>query len=357
VRQVWIGQQRYLKLHLTTHRELNEFSFLGFDIESDNNPFTGYDHEGLDYWIGFSLIDEYIYFDRYDKDDWVLLGDWVPLDPNGIEYELTYAWKDANVPPVATGITFTFPITLLERRDGDLISFRAFALSWTDLDLSPNVGLMSIKHQPRILYYDDFDGPAGADVNGTTPDITTDGAVWSAGPNFDADGTVTYDNSSMGDSAYLPFVPQDGFIYRLSAKIDTRVSPFRNNANDWIGIGFTQSNASPELRFFDDSGVNNNPIYWAMSRTDQAVAPNYDQTFIGPKTAGGADTMTISADNIEIVLDTTAVSWVVSWYYNDVLRRTVYVDNVLKPNFQYVAMTNARADGFIDDFTLTQELP
>ena len=37
-------------------------------------------------------------------------------------------------------------------------------------------------------------------MNGTTPDITTNGAVWSAGPNFDADGTVTYDNSSMGDS-------------------------------------------------------------------------------------------------------------------------------------------------------------
>lgn len=157
--------------------------------------------------------------------------------------------------------------------------------------------------------------------NGTTPDITTNGAVWVGGANFDADVTVTYPagDATMGDSAYLTFVPQDGFVYRLSAKVDSRKSVPRNNANDWIGIGFTQSNASPELRFFDDSGVNNNPIYWAMSRTNEAVAPNYDQTFIGPKAAGGAATTTISADKIEIVLDTTAATWVVSWYYDDVL--------------------------------------
>jgi len=141
----------------------------------------------------------------------------------------------------------------------------------------------------------------------------------------------------------------------LSAKIDTRVSPFRNNADDWIGIGFTQSNASPELQFFDDSGVNNNPIYWGMSRTDQSTSN--DQTFIGPKTAGGENTTTISADKIEIVLDTTATTWVVTWNYNDVLQRTVNVDDALKPNFQYVAMTNARADGIIDDFKLMQETP
>jgi hypothetical protein len=237
---------------------------------------------------------------------------------------------------------------------GAIEEFNIYNVALSEAEIAARYAAGPSKPQPIILYYDDFDGPAGADVNGTTPDITIDGAVWSAGSNFDADGTVTYDNNSMGDSAYLPFVPQEGNIYKLSVKIDSRVSPFRNNANDWIGVGFTQDNASPELRFFDDSGVNNNPIYWAMSRTNEAVAPNNDQTFIGPKTAGGEATTTISADKIEIVLDTTAATWVVSWYYDDVLQRTVDVDDALKPNFQYVALTNARADGFIDDFTLTQ---
>ena len=209
--------------------------------------------------------------------------------------------------------------------------------------------------QGSVLYYDNFDGPAGVDLAGTTPDITTGGATWVAGGNFGADGTVTYEGATMGDSAYLPFIPEDGYIYELSAKIDTRVSPFRNNVNDWIGLGFTQANLSPELRFFDDSGVNNNPIYWGMTRTDQCTA-NKDQTFIGPRTASGANTTTISADNIKIVLNTTTPTWVVSWYYDGNLERTVNVDDALKPNFQYVAISNARADGSINEFILTRQV-
>jgi len=205
----------------------------------------------------------------------------------------------------------------------------------------------------QTIYYDNFDGLSGTDLNGTTPDITTGGATWVAGNDFDADGKVTNDGGSMGDSAYLPFVPQDHYIYELSAKIDTRVSPLRNNTNDWIALGFTQLNTDPESRFYDDNG-SKNPVYWGMTRTNQTTT--FDQTFTGVNTTGGQATATKSADHIRIVLDTAAVTWVVSWYYDGVLQRTVNVDEALKPNFQYVAISHARPDGFIDDFTLTQQL-
>ena len=207
--------------------------------------------------------------------------------------------------------------------------------------------------QAEIIYYDNFDGLSGTELNGTTPDISG-GETWEAGSNFGADGTITFDNSSMGDSAYLPFVPLDGYIYELSAKIDSRPSPYRGSSgvNDWIALGFTLSNESPELRFFDDSGVQNSPIYWGMTRTNECTLQQ-DQTFVGPRTAGGENTGTTSADDIKIVLDTTEAVWVVSWYFDGNMVRTVDVDDSLKPNFQYIAISNARADGIISELLLT----
>ncbi|MBN2181475.1 MAG: hypothetical protein JW715_06145 [Sedimentisphaerales bacterium] len=204
----------------------------------------------------------------------------------------------------------------------------------------------------EIIYYDNFDGPAGTELNGTTPDISG-GETWAAGSNFSADGTITFDNSSMGDSAYLPFVPLDGYIYELSAKIDTRPSPYRGSAgvNDWIALGFTSSNDTPGARFYDDAGTRN-PVYWGMTRTNECTI-NQDQTFVGPGTANGAATGTTSVDDIKIVLDTTEAVWVVSWYYDGDMVRTVDVADSLKPNFQYIAISNARADGIISELLLT----
>jgi hypothetical protein len=214
--------------------------------------------------------------------------------------------------------------------------------------------LVASTSQAENIYYDNFDGPAGMELNGSIPDVTSGGETWVAGGNFSADGTITFDNSSMGDSAYLPFVPQDGYIYELSAKIDSRPSSYRGSAgvNDWIALGFTLYNESPELRFFDDSGVANSPVYWGMTRTNECTLQQ-DQTFIGPRTANGENTGTTSADNIKIILDTTEAVWVVSWYFDGNMVRSVNVDDSLKENFQYIALSNARADGIISELLLT----
>ena len=203
----------------------------------------------------------------------------------------------------------------------------------------------------ETIYYDNFDGSAGVDLNGTTPDISLTGASWVAGSNdFDADGTVTWDGAVEGDSAYLPFVAASGYVYTLSATIQA-VSAV--NDTNWIALGFTQSNGNPDSRFYGDNG-SRSPIYWALSRTNQATL--YDQDFNGPDTGGGLDFNTISADNLKIVLDTSATTWTASWYFNDNLHRTVDVTDAQKSNFQYVAISNNKASGSIDDFLLTEEL-
>ena len=202
-----------------------------------------------------------------------------------------------------------------------------------------------------VIYYDHFDGAEGVDLDGIEPQVTTDGAAWVAGSNFDADGTITFDNYGYGDSAYLPFVPKDGFVYTLSATIISLVSPYRiySGTNDWIALGFAQSNANPDNRFYDDNG-SRNPVYWATTRTNQSLSN--DQTFIGPGEAYDMDTLTISVDDIKIVLDTTGTTWKVSWYYSGILQRMEDVTEDKKPYFQYVVMSNNRCDGIIRSFRL-----
>ena len=211
------------------------------------------------------------------------------------------------------------------------------------------------KVRAEVVYYDNFDGPAGTELNGTTPYVSG-GETWVAGSNFIADGTITFDNLGMGDSAYLPFVAQNGYIYELSAKIDCRPSSYRGSAgvNDWIALGFTSSNENPGNRFYDDGGTRN-PVYWGMTRTNECTI-NQDQTFVGPGTGNGAATGTTSADDIKIVLDATEAVWVISWYYDGDMVRTVNVSDSLKTNLQYIAISNARSDGIISELMLTQQV-
>ncbi|GAF78838.1 unnamed protein product, partial [marine sediment metagenome] len=156
----------------------------------------------------------------------------------------------------------------------------------------------------------------------------------------------------FGDSAYLPFTPVSGYIYTLSATIQA-YSGLEVPDNNWVAVGFTPFNANPDSRFFNDNG-DRNPIYWGLTRT--ASADQNDQTLTGPNAAGGEDADTISGDNIDIVLDTTQSNWVVQWYYNDILQRTVNVADAQKSNFQYVAVSTNRCDAFIDEFMLTRQL-
>jgi hypothetical protein len=82
------------------------------------------------------------------------------------------------------------------------------------------------------LYLDNFDGAAGADLDGTTPDVGA--SNWAAHNAFDADGLIT--PVANGSSAVLPFTPAAGKLYTLTASF----RGVTGNTN-WLGAGFIES--------------------------------------------------------------------------------------------------------------------
>jgi len=152
--------------------------------------------------------------------------------------------------------------------------------------------------QGEIIYYDDFDGEAGVSLNGTTPDVTTDGAMWEAGDAIDADG-------SMGSmfTAALPFTPRIGMVYELSATFD--------NQGDWAAIGFLD-----EINNLDTRILDNGPLLWSLTR--QSGASNNDQAFIGPGTAEAlGDAASSSAAELKTRIETKSErEWIVTWFFD-----------------------------------------
>lgn len=208
------------------------------------------------------------------------------------------------------------------------------------------------------VYQDDFSGPAGTDLNGLAPDVAPAGVVWAAGNDFNADGTVTWDSDTLGDTIYLPIDGvEQGHVCELSAKLNSTSSGGTNN--DWLGIGFTEIEPNPEQRWFDD-GTLTNPLYWGMSRRDDSAS--FDETFTGPgRLENPLAVGTISADKIRIVIDATTDTWTAKWYFTDPdynggvesLERTVDVPAANQGLFNYVAITSNRINGSIDDFLYT----
>lgn len=197
-----------------------------------------------------------------------------------------------------------------------------------------------------VIYQENFDGPADTLLNGRAPSIAPAGVTWVAGDDFKADGSVVWDGVPFGGSAYLPFSPQDGYIYELTAYVDMTQS---DTGNDWIAMGFTELNTVPNSRFFNDNGERN-PRYWMLSRV--AGATLNDQTFVGPGTGGGQEAPTRSANDLKIVLNTTAATWTVSWYFDGSLARTVEVAEGDKGLLNYVALSTNRTTGTISSFKL-----
>ena len=193
--------------------------------------------------------------------------------------------------------------------------------------------------QAKIIYYDSFDGPSGEDLNGMAPIVTTNGAVWNAGSDINADGIIAQSVSQYsGDSAYLPFTPESGHIYELSVTMDC-------TTGEWMGVGFTQSK-SPADRFLEQG------VYW-WALTCGPDSENYDQTFIGLRTSGAQDTSTRGEDDILILLDTTGQTWMLQWYFDGVLVRT---EEVWNPGvIKYVSFSTSQSGGMISRFKL--EIP
>lgn len=92
------------------------------------------------------------------------------------------------------------------------------------------VGMMIGSAHAETIYLDDFSGGAGDPLHGTTPDITTGGATWTAGSLCKADGSF-----AKPDAMTLPFVPVAGLVYTLDCSISSMPS------GTWNKFGFNHT--------------------------------------------------------------------------------------------------------------------
>lgn len=132
-----------------------------------------------------------------------------------------------------------------------------------------------------ILFSEDFEGD-GSDLNGTTPDNTTNEANWIAAPLFVDDGTT----GDAAGSATLAFTPENGLIYTLDASLSD-LGLVAGTDSDWFALGFVNGQSTENgssRRFFTGEVVG---TAWIMHRGEFDLGTN--QTFLGTGQLGGGN--------------------------------------------------------------------
>lgn len=189
--------------------------------------------------------------------------------------------------------------------------------AWRDLLLAgmTTLFLCSPGHA-QTIYSNTFNGGA-VNINQKAPTVATDdaGAASSAIWRDAANSTMLYTNGTVntiaGDSALLPFTPENGYIYTLTASVT-----FSGNPGSWVGAGFAQNYtyAGSGNSQFNQSGING--YDWAILTESSGNV----QYFSGPSGtnqlfnqngffAAGPGTHTLT-----LTLNTTGPQWVISCF-------------------------------------------
>ncbi len=213
------------------------------------------------------------------------------------------------------------------------------------------VAAISVLSPPvTVIYSDAMTNSPGA-LNGRTPDTTDTGsATWTAATVWNTDGTeATAANTGL---AFLPFTPQAGRIYTLSADIEN----FDTTGNNWTALGF----ANGSLVNGQWHTVGNNPVGWFLARGDNTTV---NQAFIGPNTGNGQafNYAPTTSTHYQIILDTTPSS-PANWTFTYLANGTVYVPATpfggSGPTITTVGFGNQGAvTGNVKNFVLSQQVP
>ncbi len=159
-------------------------------------------------------------------------------------------------------------------------------------------------------YTENFNNGTGAALNNVTPDTTTGGAKWTAETAFRDNGAIN-GTPAFGATAYLPFVPENGHTYRLSAVIQQTAT----NADTWLSFGFLTKSTST-------ASVIGNGVIWALTRnlsTNTNQVPHQNAAGgTGPQAEKGDYVTGAGTVAMSLVLDTTGGSgnWKYSWIVN-----------------------------------------
>ena len=199
-----------------------------------------------------------------------------------------------------------------------------------------------------LIYSDTFNGSSANGLTGTTPGTTsgtfggTAGATWSAKDEvFKADGSVV--TGFGGGSAALPFTPQTGQKYTLSATVDTTVG----GAN-WIGLGFEEHSFPPGAFDLPD----NNGYAWMILR--ETRGGNQGAYLLGPTITGPSGSFDTGSGplNLAVVLDTSAANWTAQ-YFVDGSAVSAAVAYAVNPTIGFAGFSTINSGGgTVDNFSL-----
>lgn len=197
----------------------------------------------------------------------------------------------------------------------------------------------SIGHA-QIIYSNVFNG-SSATLNGTAPTVANSLAgglnpsLWTCTFTNGVDGTVlangTLDNNS--GCALLPFTPQQGCIYYMTASLTVPAS-----MGNWVAMGFAQFNTQTNdggYSRFADNPPNGSAWMYAQTGVSEVLCggpKGTDQTTSTPLIMSSAGTYAL-----EIILNTVGAHWTVSAFINGTQIGTniVYGTN---PNIGYAGI-------------------
>jgi hypothetical protein len=202
------------------------------------------------------------------------------------------------------------------------------------------------------IYTDDFSGLSTTNLNGQPPDTRPSTETWASSTtqftNWKADGSIAAGNTGNPDSlsnAFLPFEPEAGTVYTLSADLNI------TNGGDWFALGFASTNTTTN-NFFSNSTGDGSPWMLLRGAPDNG---NWIVTFPGPG-AGDGENSIENGPSVSIVLDTTGTDWVAKFYSGaDLLRTYTYTGVDISDDINYVGFGRfTSAAGNVDNFALTQ---
>jgi hypothetical protein len=172
------------------------------------------------------------------------------------------------------------------------------------------------------IYSQTFAGGA-TPIVGTTS--TSGGGTWAGDNIIDLNGNST----AVGGAISLPFAPQSGFIYDLSATINVTTT------NDsWLGVGFLQDNSAYG--------------WFPPANTPAALRTIGWQTWAGP-----GDNFPQTSNEVLIRLDTTGALWTVAMYQGGVQMGSTFT-YATNPTINHVGfVAEGPAVGSVSAFKLT----
>jgi len=202
-----------------------------------------------------------------------------------------------------------------------------------------------------IIYQDDFSGAAGP-LNGTAPDIRPGTETWAAHTAFTLTGSsaanVAAENSPRG--AYLPFVPQTGFLYdlRVTVKFAAELTQTRSLQMGFLefpptgNTGRVVATGDGAAAFF----LRNNGTYQARYEGGTAPAATMPEGSISPSTVDEPHTM-------RLTLDTSGAFWVLHAYFDgaEVGTGFTYTANPTGILAVGISANTSNAGGATGDFT------